>query len=84
MRQVFGAALGEVGTVPPSDRTLIWRASGRDMECWRRWTAVNQALALPSSCLEDTALMERARQVGADVPPPSYDLTRLELEELLA
>ena len=83
-RQVFGLAIGEIEEGSPSDRTLMARAATRDMECWRRWTAVNQGFETPSSCLEDADLMQRARQVGAEVPPPTYHLSRDDLEALLA
>lgn len=84
MRRMFGTAIGEPNGGPISDRTLMARASMRDMECWRRWTAVNQAFELPSTCLDDADLMGRAREIGADAPPPPYDLTRPDLERLLA
>lgn len=82
-RQAFGLAIGEVEESTTSDRTLMARASTRDMECWRRWTAVNQGFELPSSCLDDPDLMMRVRNIGAEVPPPTYHLSRPELEELL-
>ncbi|MDJ0790366.1 MAG: FAD-dependent monooxygenase [Acidimicrobiia bacterium] len=83
MRHVFATAIGEATDTTVSDRTLMSRASMQDMECWRRWTGVNQAFELPSSCLEDGDLMDRARTIGSGAPPPSYDLTRQELEHLL-
>ena len=45
---------------------------------------MNQAFDLPSTCLGDADLMERAREIGLDAPPPPYDLSRPELERLLA
>ena len=56
----------------------------RDMECWRRWTAVNQVFELPSSCLDDEELMARARDVAEDMPPPAYNLSRDELASILS
>jgi flavin-dependent dehydrogenase len=84
MRQAFSIAIGESASDSVSDRTLMNRASMRDMECWRRWTDVNQVFELPATCLEDADLVERAREIGANTPQPSYDLSRPELERLLA
>ena len=84
LRHAFRSAIGDQTDETVSDRTLMTRASMRDMECWRRWTGVNQAFELPSTCLSDAALMERAREIGSTAPPPAYDLTRQELDVLLA
>ena len=84
MRQAFSTAVGEPSQSAVSDRTLMTRASMRDMECWRRWTSVNQAFELPSTCLDDPDLMARAREIGRAPPPPQYNLSRSDLERLLA
>ncbi|HSG77990.1 MAG TPA: hypothetical protein VLD62_00290, partial [Acidimicrobiia bacterium] len=84
MRRALNEALGNPVTDETPDRTLMARASAKDMECWRRWTAVNQAFDLPSTCLEDIELMERARAVAGEAGPPAYHLTRSELTGLLA
>ena len=60
------------------------RAAFQDMECWRRWGAVNQGFDLPATCLQDADLMERAREIGGNMPPPNYDLERPELDGILA
>lgn len=84
MRRSLNEALGNPVEDGISDRTMLGRASMMDMECWQRWTPVNQVLDLPSSCLDDPDLMARAREVAADMPPPSYQLSRDELTDLLA
>jgi 2-polyprenyl-6-methoxyphenol hydroxylase-like FAD-dependent oxidoreductase len=84
MRRVLNEALGNPTSGDISDRTRMARASMRDMDCWRRWTGVNQAFDLPSSCLDDPELMTRAREVAEETPPPAYNLGRDELTTLLA
>lgn len=84
MRRALNEALGNPTNGDISDRTRMMRASMQDMDCWRRWNGVNQAFDLPSSCLDDAALMARAREVAEDMPPPSYNLNREDLTALLA
>ena len=84
MRRALNEALGNPTNGGISDRTRMMRASMQDMDCWRRWNGVNQVFDLPSTCLEDTELMARAREVAADMPPPAYNLSRDELTTLLA
>ena len=83
MRRALNEALGNPIDGDISDRTRMARASMRDMECWRRWTSVNQVFELPSSCLDDEELMARAREVADDMPPPAYNLSRDELASIL-
>lgn len=84
MRLALNTALGSPTDEPESDRTLLSRASFLDMACWRRWAGVNQVFELPSTCLEDEELMDRARSIAAQAPPPAYNLSREELEAILA
>ncbi|MDJ0663127.1 MAG: FAD-dependent oxidoreductase [Acidimicrobiia bacterium] len=84
MRRALNEALGNPANGDVSDRTRMVRASMRDMECWRRWTAVNQGFDTPSSCLDDDELMARARLVADDMPPASYNLSRDELTTILS
>lgn len=83
MRRALNDALGNP-VEDISDRTRMVRASMQDMDCWRRWTGVNQVFDLPSSCLDDGHLMARAREIAEDTPPPAYHLSRDELTDLLA
>ncbi|MDJ0954145.1 MAG: FAD-dependent oxidoreductase [Acidimicrobiia bacterium] len=83
MRRALNEALGNPTNGDISDRTRLARASMMDMDCWRRWNGVNQAFDLPSSCLDDPELMSRAHELTEDMPPPSYNLSRDELVDIL-
>ncbi len=83
LRNALNEAIGKPTGGVASDRTVMVRASMKDMECWRRWTAVNQVFEMPASCLEDTDLIAHAHEVASDATPPPYDLTRNELADML-
>ena len=83
IRNALHEAIGKPTDGIVSDRAIMARASMKDMECWRRWTAVNQVFEMPASCLEDTGLMAHAHDVIRDAAPPAYDLTRNELADVL-
>ena len=85
LRALFASGMGETPAPQsgPSARTIMQRAAQVDMECWRRWMRVGQLFDLPAVCLEDEALMARARDAAAEAPPPAFHMTREELTELL-
>lgn len=87
MRDMFHAMVDGRPPGPPvhPDRAALQRAATHDMDCWRRWTEMNQAFVPPPTVFGDSELMARAREVAADAPPPpGPSLTRADLEAVLA
>lgn len=86
MRDAFTAMAEERPPDAPAHpaRAALQRAATVDMECWRRWTAMNQVFVRPPTCFADDELMTRAADVAEDAPPPPPpSISRSDLATLL-
>lgn len=85
MRAVFEAArTGQSQPQPTNARTAVAIASGQDAEIWSEWVQVVAALRSPADVVGNAGLVQRAREIAHEAPPPKFLMNRSELEALLA